>query len=58
MSKTIPISPVALNLGGILSNTGVTLIAIIVWIVALVIATKLEKSRANGPLEMLMQRLI
>lgn len=54
----ILLSPVALNLGGILSNTDVTLIAIIIWIIAVVIAAILEKFRMNGPLETLMRYLV
>jgi uncharacterized protein len=54
----ILLSPVALNLGGILTNTGVTLIAIIIWIIAVVIAAILEKFRMNGPLETLMLYLV
>ncbi|MFE8696043.1 DUF418 domain-containing protein [Cytobacillus sp. FJAT-53684] len=54
----ILLSPVAFDLGGRLTNTGVTLIAISVWILAVIFATILEKLHMNGPLETLMCRLV
>lgn len=54
----ILLSPVAFDLGGRLNNTGVTLIAISVWILAVIFASILEKFHMNGPLETLMRRLV
>ncbi|MFY0760613.1 DUF418 domain-containing protein [Metabacillus dongyingensis] len=54
----ILLSPAALGLGGILNNTGVTFIALSIWILAVVIATILEKFHINGPLETLMRHLV
>jgi uncharacterized protein len=54
----ILLSPVALSLGGTLTNTGVTLVAISIWIIAVLIASILEKYHINGPLENLMRRLV
>jgi uncharacterized protein len=54
----ILLSPVALDLGGILNNAGVTFVAIFIWALAVVIATVLEKFHINGPLETLMRHLV
>ncbi|WP_261134415.1 DUF418 domain-containing protein [Bacillus sp. Marseille-Q3570] len=54
----ILLSPVALGLGGVLTNTGVTLVAISIWLLAVVIASILEKFHINGPLERLMRHLV
>jgi uncharacterized protein len=51
------LSPVALNLGGILNNTWATVIAAMVWAVSVFFAAVLEKMHLNGPLETLMRRL-
>lgn len=54
----ILLSPVALDFGGTLNNTGVTFIAISVWMLSVIIASILEKSHINGPLETLMRHLV
>jgi len=54
----ILLSPVALDLGGTLNNIGVIVVAISVWIIAVVIASILEKYNIQGPLENLMRRLV
>lgn len=54
----ILLSPVSLDLGGILNNTGVTLIAISVWILSVLLSSILEKYHINGPLESTMRRLV
>lgn len=54
----ILLSPVALDLGGTLNNIGVTFVAISIWIIAVIIASILEKYHINGPLENLMHRLV
>lgn len=54
----ILLSPVALRLGGILSTTGVTLVAIFIWILSVIIASIFEKYQINGPLETLMRSIV
>jgi len=54
----ILLSPVALDLGGTLNNTGATFVAISVWILAVIIASILEKNNINGPLEVILRRLV
>ncbi|MEK4299401.1 DUF418 domain-containing protein [Oceanobacillus sp. FSL W8-0428] len=53
----ILLSPVFFDLGGTLDNIGVTIIAIAIWIVAVVLAAVLEKLCMNGPLESAMRYL-
>lgn len=52
------LSPVALDLGGTLNNTEVTFLAIAIWILSVMMASILEKNNVNGPLEVLMRRLV
>ncbi|QDS34780.1 DUF418 domain-containing protein [Brevibacillus brevis] len=52
------LSPVALDLGGRLSNGIAALIAVGIWILSLLLATILEKYKLNGPLEIAMRRLV
>ncbi|MFG0234615.1 DUF418 domain-containing protein [Brevibacillus porteri] len=52
------LSPVALDLGGRLSNGIAALIAVGIWMLSLLLATILEKHKLNGPLEMAMRRLV
>lgn len=54
----ILLSPVALGLGGVLNNTEATLIAILIWILSVFLASALEKHQKNGPLETFMRRLV
>ncbi|MBM7553930.1 DUF418 domain-containing protein [Thalassobacillus pellis] len=54
----ILLSPAALGLGGTLSNTGVIIIALFVWILSVVMASILEKFHINGPLESFMRHLV
>jgi len=54
----ILLSPVAFDLGGTLNNTGVTLVAFSLWIIAVIIASILEKFHINGPLEHLLRHLV
>jgi uncharacterized protein len=54
----ILLSPVALGFGGTVTNTGVTFVALSIWILAVVIASILEKFHINGPLESLMRHLV
>ena len=51
-------SPVALDLGGLVNNGIAALIAVGIWILSLVLATILEKNNLNGPLEILLRRLV
>ncbi|KAA9023850.1 DUF418 domain-containing protein [Niallia endozanthoxylica] len=52
------LSPVALGLGGTVNNMEVTIIAILIWILAVTIASVLEKFQINGPLESLMRLFV
>lgn len=52
------LSPVALDLGGHVSNGTAAIIAVGIWILSVVLATLLEKNNLNGPLEILMRRLV
>ncbi len=52
------LSPVALDLGGTLTNTEATFLAIAIWILSVMMASILEKNNVNGPLEVLMRRLV
>ncbi|MGI2328407.1 DUF418 domain-containing protein [Planococcus sp. YIM B11945] len=52
------LSPVALDLGGQVSNGIAALIAIGVWVVSVALANGLEKTKRNGPLEILLRRLV
>lgn len=52
------LSPVALDLGGRLSNGIAALIAVGNWMLSLLLATILEKHKLNGPLEIVMRRLV
>lgn len=52
------LSPVALDLGGHVSNGIAALIAVGIWMLSLLLATILEKHKLNGPLEIVMRRLV
>ncbi|WP_025027885.1 DUF418 domain-containing protein [Caldalkalibacillus mannanilyticus] len=52
------LSPVALNLGGHVSNGIAAMIAVGIWIFSVVLATLLEKKNLNGPLEVLLRRWV
>ncbi|PLR67731.1 DUF418 domain-containing protein [Bacillus sp. UMB0893] len=52
------LSPVALDLGGHVSNGIAAMIAVGIWTLSVVLATLLEKNNLNGPLEMLLRRLV
>ncbi|USG65711.1 DUF418 domain-containing protein [Brevibacillus ruminantium] len=52
------LSPVALDLGGHVSNGIAAMIAVAIWIFSVVLATLLEKNNLNGPLEILLRRLV
>ncbi|KMP29590.1 DUF418 domain-containing protein [Bacillus wiedmannii] len=54
----ILLSPVAFDLGGYVSNALAALIAISIWILSVILATIMEKNNLNGPLEILLRRLI
>ncbi|MDA1677816.1 DUF418 domain-containing protein [Bacillus cereus group sp. TH152-1LC] len=54
----ILLSPVAFDLGGHVSNAFAALIAVSIWILSVILATIMEKNNLNGPLEMLLRRLI
>jgi uncharacterized membrane protein YeiB len=45
------LSPVSFGLGGKLTNTKVTVVAVFIWIVAVITAATLEKHNISGPLE-------
>ncbi|GIN72921.1 hypothetical protein J14TS2_33960 [Bacillus sp. J14TS2] len=51
-------SPVAFGLGGKLTNTEATFIAIFIWCLGVFIAYMLEKFKINGPLESLMRHAV
>ncbi|TDL92327.1 DUF418 domain-containing protein [Vibrio vulnificus] len=52
------LSPVALDLGGRVSNGIAAMIAVGIWSLSVVLATLLEKNNLNGPLEILLRRLV
>ncbi|ANE45930.1 glyoxalase [Paenibacillus swuensis] len=52
------LSPVALDLGGRTSNGTATLIALGVWGLSVLLAAMMEKRNRNGPLEVLLRRLV
>ncbi|EJR63353.1 hypothetical protein IIO_02090 [Bacillus cereus VD115] len=52
------LSPVAFDLGGHVSNTLAALIAICIWILSVIVALIMEKNNLNGPLEILLRRLV
>lgn len=52
------LSPVALDLGGRVSNGMAALIAVGIWSLSLLLATILEKYKLNGPLEFVMRRMV
>ena len=54
----ILLSPVAFDLGGYVSITLAALIAISIWISSVILATIMEKNNLNGPLEILLRRLV
>ncbi|MCU4771209.1 DUF418 domain-containing protein [Bacillus toyonensis] len=54
----ICLSPVAFDLGGHVSNTLAALIAICIWILSVIVALIMEKNNLNGPLEILLRRLV
>ncbi|WP_075307538.1 DUF418 domain-containing protein [Bacillus wiedmannii] len=54
----ILLSPVAFDLGGHVSNALAALVAISIWILSVILATIMEKNNLNGPLEILLRRLI
>ena len=51
------LSPVALDLGGRVSNGTAAVIAVGIWCLSLLLAWGLEKKDLNGPLEVLLRRL-
>ncbi|MGD6793916.1 DUF418 domain-containing protein [Metabacillus indicus] len=52
------LSPAALDLGGKVSNGMVAVIAVLVWLFSLLLATVLEKQHLNGPMEVLLRKLV
>lgn len=52
------LSPVAFDLGGHVSNAFAALIAICIWISSVIVALIMEKNSLNGPLEILLRRLV
>lgn len=52
------LSPVALDLGGHVSNGIAAMIAVGIWALSVVLATLLEKYNRNGPLERLLRRWV
>ncbi|WP_312502365.1 DUF418 domain-containing protein, partial [Bacillus luti] len=52
------LSPVAFDLGGYVSNTLAALIAISSWILSGILAKIMGKNNLNGPLEILLRRLV
>lgn len=52
------LSPVAFDLGGLVTNGVAALIAVWIWIVSVATASMLEIKKINGPLEKLLQRLV
>ncbi|PDY86316.1 DUF418 domain-containing protein [Bacillus toyonensis] len=52
------LSPVAFDLGGHVSNAFAALIAICIWILSVIVALIMEKNNLNGPLEILLKRLV
>ncbi|MFS0554258.1 DUF418 domain-containing protein [Brevibacillus sp. 179-C9.3 HS] len=52
------LSPVALDLGGQISNGIAALIAVGIWSLSLLLATIFEKHHLNGPLETVMRRFV
>lgn len=52
------LSPVAFDLGGHVSNALAALIAICIWILSVILALIMEKNNLNGPLEILLRRLV
>ncbi len=52
------LSPVALDLGGRVSNGIAAMIAIGIWSLSVILATLMEKNNLNGPLEILLRRLV
>ncbi|MCM3398130.1 DUF418 domain-containing protein [Oceanobacillus profundus] len=52
------LSPVALDLGGGVSNGIAALIAMGIWSFSVILAILLEKNNLNGPLEILLRRLV
>ncbi|GGE57313.1 DUF418 domain-containing protein [Priestia taiwanensis] len=52
------LSPVALNLGGRVSNGFSALLAVAVWILSILLATILERKNLQGPLEIALRKLV
>ncbi|WP_224771295.1 DUF418 domain-containing protein [Metabacillus idriensis] len=52
------LSPVALDLGGKVSNGIAAVIAAGIWSLSVLLATVLEKHNRNGPMEVLLRRLV
>ncbi|MFD1735020.1 DUF418 domain-containing protein [Bacillus salitolerans] len=52
------LSPVALDLGGHVSNGIAAMIAVGIWTLSAVLATILEEQNMNGPLEIVLRRLV
>ncbi|MES9691236.1 DUF418 domain-containing protein [Bacillus toyonensis] len=52
------LSPVAFDLGGHVSNAFAALIAICIWKSSVIVALIMEKNNLNGPLEILLRRLV
>ncbi|WP_440109076.1 DUF418 domain-containing protein [Paenibacillus sp. QZ-Y1] len=54
----IIMSPVAFGMGNILHSTGAFIVAVLVWITSLLLATVLERRGISGPADVLLRRLI
>ncbi|MFD0587215.1 DUF418 domain-containing protein [Paenibacillus sp. GCM10027627] len=52
------LSPVALDLGGHVGNGAAAVIAVGIWVFSILVASILEKKNWNGPLEILLRRLV
>ncbi|MFS0749851.1 DUF418 domain-containing protein [Oceanobacillus sp. 1P07AA] len=52
------LSPVALDLAGTVNNGIAALIAVGIWMFSILMATLLEKNNMNGPLEIVMRRMM
>ncbi|WP_078382074.1 DUF418 domain-containing protein [Sutcliffiella halmapala] len=52
------LSPVALDLGGRVSNGIAAMIAVGIWTLSVVFASLMEKNNLNGPLEIVLRRLV
>lgn len=52
------LSPVALDLGGRVSNGIAAMIAVRIWSLSVILATLLKKNNLNGPLGILLRPLV